>query len=159
MLLPTFGIGGNLLGASAAVSAVAVVVGIMAPNMPVNLMLIGEVKLKWVVIASFVLSTLIDFSINTGGKISHIGGALFGLFYGLQMKSGKDISLIFSNLFKRSSKLKVVHRQGNSPKDTGNSKSDEEKMLNELLDKINKSGYDSLSRSEKEILHQLSRKK
>lgn len=147
--------GGYLIGASAAVSAISIIAAIMAPEMPVQLFFIGEVRLKWVVLGAFILSTLIDFSINTGGKISHIGGAFFGLIYGWQMKKGNDILSSWKSIFKRKSPIKVVYSNKNSK--APNRASDED-TLNQLLDKINKSGYESLSATEKDTLHRLSRK-
>jgi membrane associated rhomboid family serine protease len=156
LFFPSLITGGYLIGASAAVSAISIIAAVMAPEMPVNLIFIGEVKLKWVVLGAFILSTLIDFSINTGGKISHIGGALFGLLYGVQMKKGNDILNGWYNVFKRRPKMKIVHGE-RAKSGFENRESDEEK-LNFLLDKINKSGYESLTKSEKEQLHRLSRK-
>jgi membrane associated rhomboid family serine protease len=148
---------GYLIGASASVMAITVAAGTFAPNMPVSVFLIGEVKLKWVVLASFVMFSLIDLSVNTGGKISHIGGALFGFIYGKQLKNRNDIGAWFQRLINRQS-LKVVHRRKFTDEDYNYAKRQEEKTLDELLDKINRSGYDSLSKREKERLHELSKK-
>lgn len=151
---------GTLEGASASVMAIAVAIGFYAPNMPVNVFLFGEVKLKWVVLGSFVAFSIIDFSVNSGGKISHIGGALFGLIYGHQLKNRKDLGEWFTNLFKprKKSKLKVVHTSRMTDEDYNYNKNQQEKTLDELLDKIHKSGYDSLSKKDKETLHRLSKK-
>ncbi|MFN5460925.1 MAG: rhomboid family intramembrane serine protease [Bacteroidota bacterium] len=149
-----------VLGASDGVMALSLALAFFCPDYIVNLIFIGEVKLKWVVAFLFIVSTMVDLSVNTGGKISHFGGSIFGVFYGFQLKKGKDISNWFTNLMKfdflRRNKLKVIHRK----KDLKgvNSKGDEH-ALNILLDKINRSGYESLSKIEKETLHQLSRKK
>jgi membrane associated rhomboid family serine protease len=139
-----------LLGSSAAVTAVAIVAAIYAPNLPVSVFFIGSFPLKWVVLVLFLLSTVIDFTINTGGKVAHLGGAIFGLLYGFQLKKGNDLM----NLFKskpKSKNLKVVHQQTKVEAD--------EKTLNEILDKINKSGYESLSKQEKETLQKIAAKK
>lgn len=156
LLIP--GLGGKLIGASAAVMSIGAAIGFYAPNMPVNLFLFGEVKLKWVVAAVFILSSVIDLSYNTGGKISHIGGGLFGMIYGLQLKNRNDIGAWFIGLGKRKSKLKVVHNTRVSDYEYNQGRKEEQKSLDELLEKIHKSGYDSLSKSEKETLHRLSKK-
>lgn len=148
---------GVLIGASAAVMAVAVAIGFYAPNMPVNVFLFGEVKLKWVVLFSFVVFSLIDFSVNSGGKIAHIGGALFGMFYGMQLKKRNDIGEWFRNLFKPRTKLKVVHSSRMRDEDYNYNRNQKEKTLDELLEKIHKSGYESLSKKDKETLHRLSK--
>ena len=148
-----------ILGASDGVMAISLALAFFCPDYIVNLIFIGEVRLKWVVAVLFLMSTLVDLSVNTGGKISHFGGALFGAFYGIQLKNGRDISVWFTQLFKfrfqSRSKLKVVHRAGHSEK----MQHTDELSLNKLLDKINKSGYESLSKSEKEELHYLSKRK
>ena len=78
--------------------AITVAAGTYAPNMPVSVFLIGEVKLKWVVVASFIMFSLIDLSVNTGGKISHMGGALFGFIYARQLKNRNDIGEWFQTI-------------------------------------------------------------
>jgi membrane associated rhomboid family serine protease len=148
---------GALLGASAAVMAITVAIGFYAPNLPVNVFLIGEVKLKWVVLGSFVMFSLIDFSVNSGGKISHIGGAVFGMIYGIQLKNRRDIGTWFTNLFQPRSKLKLVHSTRLSDEEYNYNRNQKEKTLDELLEKIHKSGYDSLSKKDKETLHRLSK--
>ncbi|HKC67928.1 MAG TPA: rhomboid family intramembrane serine protease [Bacteroidia bacterium] len=140
-----------LLGASASVIAVSVVAAIYAPNMPVSVFFIGSFPLKWVVLVLFLLSTIIDIASNTGGKIAHLGGAIFGLLYGMQLKKGNDLMDFFKRKPKAKSKnLKVIH----------SIKVDaDEKTLDEILDKINKSGYESLSKHEKETLQKIASKK
>jgi len=150
-------LGGYLIGASASVMAIAVALGFYAPNALVNVFLFGEIRLKWVVAVAFVLFSLIDFSINTGGKISHVGGAIFGMIYGIQLKNRVDIGSWFERLFKKKSKLKVVHKARMTDEDYNYNRNVQEKTLDELLDKINKSGYDSLSQKEKETLNKLSK--
>ncbi len=144
-----------LLGASASITAVAIATAVYAPNMPVHLFIAGPFPLKWVVIVFFALRTLIDLSDNTGGKVSHIGGALFGLFYALRLKSGRDLSGIFSaekvKKLQKKSKLKVYY----SEQQEGSLRTDE-RLLNDLLDKINRSGYDSLTDQEKKTLQRIS---
>lgn len=149
-----------VLGASDGVMALSLALAVFCPNYVVNLILIGEVKLKWVVAFLFIMSTMVDLSVNTGGKISHFGGALFGAFYGYRLKNGNDISVWFTNLMKldflQKRKLKVVHRS--QPK-SNLYQLNEDRILNDLLDKINRSGYESLTKDEKEKLHYLSKKK
>ena len=153
------GMGGFMVGSSAAVMAIAVACGFYAPNMIVQLLLFGQVRLKWIVLSAFILSSVIDISINSGGKISHIGGALFGMLFALQLEKGKDMSAWFTKMFNRSSKLKVVHKQKLNDEDYNYNKKQEQLILDEILDKINRSGYESLSSKDKETLHRLSKKK
>jgi membrane associated rhomboid family serine protease len=147
-----------LLGASASVLGVGAVMAVYSPNYRVYLFGMLEIPYKYFYLLTFGVSTIIDLSVNTGGKISHMGGALFGVIYGINLKRGNDM-FEFSFIPKKRSKLKVVSRQ-HSPFETRKPKtSTDEQTMNELLDKISKSGYDSLTKSEKEELFKLSQKK
>ena len=147
-----------LLGASAAVLGVGSVMAVYSPDFRVYVFGALEMKYKYFYLAIFVVSTIIDFSINTGGKISHMGGALFGIVYGYYLKKGTDLFDLNLN-FRKKTKLKVVSNSTrtvdyDSP---GQGGSDAQKM-DELLDKISRSGYDSLTKKEKEELFRLSQK-
>lgn len=146
----------HLLGASASVTAVAIACAVYAPNMPVNLFFFGEFKLKWVVLIFFLINTAIDLSQNTGGKVAHLGGAFLGLIYAAQLKKGNDLMDIFSFRFLKRKKPAKVYQMKNTNAARVNN---EEKTLNDLLDKINRSGYDSLSKQEKETLQKIASKK
>jgi membrane associated rhomboid family serine protease len=147
----------SLIGASAAVMGVGAVMAIYSPNYKVYLFGAFELSYKYFFLGVFVLNTLIDLSENTGGKISHIGGAFFGLLYGYYLKQGTDL-LNFSFSIKKKTKLKVVSRN-NIGESTTKKKTNDEYTMDELLDKISKSGYDSLTKNEKDELFKLSQKK
>ena len=146
-----------LFGASAAVLGIVTALALYIPNLPVSIFGILEMKYKYYALLIFAVSTIIDFNINTGGKISHFGGAIFGLFFGYMLKNGKDISEM--RFFTRSKKspLKVVHKNtsATSPEHSANS----QQTIDALLDKISKNGYENLSKAEKELLFKLSQKK
>ncbi|MDF2452707.1 MAG: Peptidase, partial [Bacteroidota bacterium] len=116
-----------------------------------------EMKYKYYALLVFVISTIIDFNINTGGKISHFGGAFFGLLFGYLLKNGKDLSDLSTFRKQKISPLKVVH-QNRSAKTTGQTQSNQQ-TIDALLDKISKSGYENLTKAEKELLFKLSQKK
>lgn len=148
-----------LIGASASVLGVGAVMAVYAPNYTVYLFGLLQLPYKYFYLFIFILNTIIDLSINTGGKISHMGGALFGLIYGLALKNGNDL-FNFSLIPKKKSKLKVVYNQTNIKQSGTSNKNDtDEERMNTLLEKISKAGYDSLTRSEKEELFKLSQKK
>lgn len=146
-----------LFGASAAVLGIVTSLALYIPNLPVSLFGIIEMRYKYYALLIFAVSTIIDFNVNTGGKISHFGGALFGLFFGYMLKNGKDISEL--TFFKRTKKspLKVVH--SNKSAKTHQHSDNNQQTIDALLDKISKNGYDSLSKAEKELLFKLSQKK
>lgn len=148
-----------LLGASASVMGVVMVMAIYAPNFNVALWGIINMPYKYFAALTFVLSTVIDFSLNTGGKIAHIGGAAFGLLYGYNLKRGVDL-FNFSFLKKsKPKKLKVVSYNKTQDEIYNDNKVISEHRMNELLEKISKSGYDSLTKKEKDELFKLSQKK
>ncbi|MDI1355419.1 MAG: rhomboid family intramembrane serine protease [bacterium] len=147
-----------LLGASAAVLGVGAVMALYSPNYSVFLFGAFEMKYKYFYLLTFAASTIIDLSVNTGGKISHIGGALFGLAYGYFLKQGKDLSNI-SFSFKKKKKLKVVSYNTSFAKSANPKGRSDDEIMNALLDKISKSGYESLNKTEKDELFKLSQKK
>lgn len=147
-----------LIGASAAVMGVGAVMAVYAPNYRVFLFGVFELSYKYLYLGIFVINTVIDLSENTGGKISHIGGALFGLLYGYYLKQGTDLFNI-SFRFRKKTRLKVVSHSKSFPENTTQKKKQQVHTMDELLDKISKSGYDSLTKSEKDELFRLSQKK
>jgi len=172
--IPGFISGSFLIGASGGVLAVMVATAALLPDYTLNLLFIGPVKLKYIALVGFILSTLLDFDVNTGGKIAHIGGAAFGLLYGVRLTRGQEITDPINNFLKRiwdrinpsnRSRMRVVHRQGSSkrtdrsasqPNQASMTESEKQRKTDEILDKISKSGYDSLSKDEKDFLFKMS---
>ena len=154
---------GLLVGASGAIMAILIATATYAPFMLLRIPLIGIVKL-WHVAFVILLVDLIQMPLdNTGGHLAHLGGALFGFIYIKLLQTGTDITKPFSalldgfaNLFKPKKKtpFKKVHR--NTTKNGVNSfkenKDMTQKQIDDILDKISKSGYDSLTKEEKEFL-------
>ena len=143
---PEFGI-----GASGSVLAIIAATAALVPNYQMNLLFIGPVRLKYIALVMILLDLLgLTYMENTGGHFAHLGGAAFGLLYISLLKSG----VRFPKIFKRK-KLKVVHTR----KPAGRlSKAETQRRIDEILDKINRSGYDSLSKEEKEDWFKLSNK-
>jgi len=154
----------KMVGASAAIMAILIATAVYAPYMEVRLLLIGTVKL-WHIALVLVALDLIQASVeNTGGHISHLGGAFFGYFYIALLKNGTDLSKgisaivdFFTNLFKprKAAPFKKVHRNPTPaprPRPDKNNKDITQKQIDEILDKISKSGYDSLTKEEKDFL-------
>ena len=158
------------LGASASVMAVIVSIAFYVPNYRVHLLFIGPVRIYYIAVLSVFLDIIMIRSANSGGHLAHIGGALWGLYYIYTLKRGKDLSLIFSKLpaikFRtgdgrgKRTKFKTVHSNNRpvSDEDYNFNKAQQQKRIDEILDKISKSGYDSLSREEKELLFRTSKK-
>lgn len=165
-LFPAFtdeGIRGNLQGASAAVFAVMVFIATYSPNSEMRIFR-WNIKL-WQIALFFVLKDLISLpaSGNAGGLIAHMGGALFGYLYATQLAKGNDIGAWFDRLMDRVSNLfssrkkapfKKVHKNKTTYQSTGKKVTTDQRQqqIDAILDKISKSGYESLSKKEKDFL-------
>ncbi|KAB7531212.1 rhomboid family intramembrane serine protease [Flagellimonas olearia] len=152
-----------LIGASAGVTAVLIFICAYIPNQEVRVIFFN-VKL-WYVGVFFVLVDLIQipYGGNVGGRLAHLGGALLGYVYARQLVNGKDIGAGFTRfreaiaqLFKPREKkapMKTVYKKDTSGKRSGDyDKMARQKKIDSILDKISKSGYESLSKEEKDFL-------
>lgn len=159
------GLQSSIVGASGAIMAILVATATYAPTMNLRLLLIGNVKLWQVALVIVVLDILQLFVENTGGHIAHLAGAFFGFAYIKLLQNGTDLSKIvtnilntFANVFskRKKSPLKTVHRNFNQKPEKSVSKivtkDKTQQQIDEILDKISKSGYDSLSKEEKDFL-------
>lgn len=159
------GVNTYLVGASGAIMGVLVATTTYQPLMVVRLFLIGNVKL-WHLTGVVLLLFLLQMGVeNTGGHIAHFGGAFFGFVYIKLLQNGTDLSIIvsrvidfFVNLFqpKKSTPFKKVHVNPKKPVVNSPSKivtkDKTQQQIDEILDKISQSGYDSLTLEEKEFL-------
>ncbi len=173
-IFPAFG---NVVSSSFAIGASASVLGIFiaaatyVPNLAINVILFGNVKLKYIAIVFIALDILNIRTGNAGGHIAHIGGALFGFFFINQLKKNKDYSISFNQMVKsltsifyhdkkKHSPFQNVHKNNKRPisdEDYLKNKKEKQKDVDTILDKIKKSGYDSLTSSEKQKLFQASK--
>jgi membrane associated rhomboid family serine protease len=163
---PLFDKGFPIVGASASVMAIFIFVCASLPQMEVAIFTF-KIKL-WQLGAFFVVLDLVQIpSINSGGHIAHLGGALLGYLYATQLKKGNDIGKGFEKLMdtiaswlslKNKSKLKTVHKTKSqrraSDKTVHQKKRAKQEQTDAILDKISKSGYESLSKEEKAFLFQ-----
>jgi len=142
----------SLVGASAGVMAIIIATATLLPDYSLSLFLIGPVKLKWIAL----FFVLIDFfgiiGPNSGGEIAHLGGALIGFTYIKQLQKGNDWIAKIGSIFKAKPKLKVVSNNSFGKSD----RKPRQEEIDIILDKISQSGYDSLSKQEKEVLFRAS---
>jgi membrane associated rhomboid family serine protease len=174
-LFPVFsGAQGLIYGASASVIAILVALATYMPNMEVRLILIGNVKLKWIAVFFVALDIAFLDSTNSGGHIAHLGGAAFGYLFSLSLKNGQDWSKyfwgvvnFFGELIKPKPKMKVAGQAPRTAQQGSNTAtapyrrekgSAEQEKIDAILDKISRSGYDSLTKAEKEFLFKASKK-
>ncbi|WP_338811849.1 rhomboid family intramembrane serine protease [Bernardetia sp. Wsw4-3y2] len=161
------------IGASAAVDAVVVAAATLLPNTKMRLLFFGEVSLKWIALAVVLMSFVSLAGGNAGGNMAHLGGALIGYLFVVQYRKGNDWSkpvvsfvTFFQNIFKRKPKMKA-YRGGSAASDEAYNQqkqarakksTEEQNTIDEILDKISASGYESLTQKEKQILFQASKK-
>ncbi len=149
-----------LLGASAGISAIFIGVATYMPNYQLKFPLIGFIKLWHLALIWVALDVIQIPAGNAGGHLAHIGGALFGFFYVNQASNTKiDIFKWFNThtLFQKKEKpLKTVYKSGKKTKTV--IKSENQEQIDAILDKIGKSGYDTLTKNEKEFLFKQKKK-
>ena len=155
-----------LMGASASVMAIVFAVSFYQKNYEINLLFIGRIKLIYLALGAFVIDLLSVVSANAGGHIAHIGGALFGILYAVQYEKGKDLTVSINRLIdrlvnwkkRRPPRMKVTYRKPETDAAYNMRKRQEMDTLDEILDKLKQSGYQSLSSEEKRILFDASKK-
>lgn len=149
------------IGASASVLAVLVAIAFYIPDFTVNLFLVFRVKMKYIALALVVIDFLSIQHDNPGGHIAHLGGALWGFIFSMSLKKNYDpfaflnpLRRSLRNIFKRKPKLRVEYKKERPLTDDeyNRIRADKQKKMDAILDKISKSGYDSLSKEEKAFL-------
>ena len=163
-------------GASASVTAIVISVAVLRPDERVYFFGIFPIALKWLALFYVVYDLMQLSGDNAGGHFAHLGGAVFGAIFGWQMRQGKDLTKGFNkiidsivSLFSFSGKrgMRVVYRNSNAKTSDTSRMSDaqynqykakEQQRMDEILDKISKSGYTSLTSEEKEFLYKMSKK-
>jgi len=167
-----------MLGASAGVFAIVVGAATLSPNTTFFLLLLGPVKIKYIAIFYVVLSFANSAGGNAGGELAHLGGALIGYLYIVQLRNGKDwgipiqkVGLFFENFFRKKQGVNVSYRRpksessfkpfgksSSSSKPTAKSTESSQEEIDSILDKIAEKGYEALSKEEKRKLFEFSKK-
>ena len=156
-LFPVFkGLKPPMIGASAGAMAVFVFLAAYMPHYSFRLVHF-DVKILYIAIFFIIVDVIqIPFG-NSGGHLAHLGGAAWGYFYNSQLSKGKDSGdwlINFINylkyFFNKKTKVRKVYKKKNYKKNSN--QSIDQKKIDLILDKISKSGYDSLTKSEKETL-------
>jgi membrane associated rhomboid family serine protease len=172
------------LGASGAVMAVVLGAGVLAPDYQLRLLLLGDVKLKYIAGGLILIDVIaIGSNMNTGGHVAHLGGAFMGWVFISQLRKGNDLSepvtRILSRIqqvFKSKPRGSMRSKSGKGPRVTyrnpttegvgrqqppstaagGTASLSHQEQLDAILDKIKETGYESLSKEEKEFLFKAS---
>jgi membrane associated rhomboid family serine protease len=161
-----------LMGASGAILAITLGIAATVPNLQIRLILLGNVKLKYLALVIVLISLINVTSTNGGGHITHLGGALAGYLFAAMMQRGKDITAwvnkpidFFVNLFRRKPKMRVTYGGGAasgahaaSDLEYNRKRKADQERVDAILDKVKQSGYSSLTAAEKKILFDESQK-
>jgi membrane associated rhomboid family serine protease len=149
-----------LVGASAGISAIFIGITTYMPNYQIKLRFIGFVKL-WYLAAFWIgLDVLGLIGSNAGGHFAHLGGALFGFIY-VSRASNKEISFlnnIWSMFSSKNKKMKTVYKSSTKRKNNVSNTNSNQVKIDAILDKISKSGYDTLTKEEKDFLFKQGKK-
>jgi len=154
-----------IVGASGAIMAILVATTVYNPLMNIRLLIIGSIKLWHITLVILVIDLLQIRMENTGGHIAHLAGAFFGYIFVVLLRNGTDVSIIVSNAINyfvnlssksTSTPFKKVHKNYKRPVEKPISKiitkDKTQQQIDEILDKISRSGYDCLTKEEKEFL-------
>lgn len=141
----------SLVGASAAVLGVFVATATYIPNQEVSLWLVRSfsIKMKWLAIIFVVIDLLSIPAANAGGHIAHIGGALFGWLFVVVMRHGSALRLAKPKIRKPK---KTKTSRPLTDDEYNRRRADNQKRVDAILDKISKSGYENLTKEEKDFL-------
>lgn len=162
-----------LVGASASVLAIVVATAVREPDYRVQFMFIGAVRLKYVALFMVISDLLLMTSENAGGHIAHLGGALAGFWFAVSLRKGSDLTawinlvidkltgwLSFGNRKPKKPKMKVHYGTGTRQQDYDFNarKKEQSEKVDRILEKLRRSGYDSLTADEKKSLFDASKK-
>ena len=151
-LFPVFtGVSSKMIGSSAGVMAILFYITSYNPNHTIRFFF---VNIKLLYIAVFLLlMDIIQIPVdNSGGHIAHLGGALIGFLMFRSFK-GIDFVDIYTNLITKKNNKKIKRNK------TFSGSNFDQKKIDSILDKISESGYESLTKEEKNYLFKASNKK
>jgi membrane associated rhomboid family serine protease len=155
------------MGASAGVMATVVATATLLPEY--EIFFLTRLKLRYIAMFYIVLDVLSISEGNAGGHLAHLGGAVFGYLYIKQLNRGNDLSSGLSNAWDKVSdaftfkpKMRIVHHASNKKRPLTDdeyaiNKKNKQEIMDGILDKISQSGYDSLTREEKDFLFRISK--
>ena len=160
--------GGFMVGASAAVMGVVLGAATIMPNVEIRLIFLGHIRLLYIALAILLISSIDITGSNAGGSFAHFGGAIMGFLLIKSFKEGNDYLIRVLSFWnsvtswfykKQTPKVKVRYRNVSIEKKSKEIDAERQEDLDKILDKISKSGYDSLTAQEKDFLFRISRKK
>ena len=164
-IFPAFkGVDSVMIGASAGVMSVLFYLASYNPQRIIRIFFF-DIKIIYIALFLF-LYDIVQIPINnSGGHIAHIGGAIFGYIYIKQIKKQTKYNTHFKNIFKKiinqfkpTKKFKSIYKKPKSDYEFNTQKARKQKKIDQILEKISNSGYESLSSAEKTTLFNASKK-
>ncbi|MFP2994481.1 rhomboid family intramembrane serine protease [Spongiivirga sp. MCCC 1A20706] len=161
-LFPVFETHNKMIGASAGVNAILIFVCTYLPNKEFRIFSFG-IKLWYIGLFLLIKDFIGIAGPNSGGAIAHLGGAALGFLLARNLLKGKDSGEWFSKLVdsftslfsvKKRTPLKTVHKTKTKKATKKQPKTVDQQKIDAILDKISKSGYESLTKQEKDFLFQ-----
>ncbi len=158
-----------LMGASASILALVMAMATYMPRKTINLLFIGAVEIRFIAMALVIFDVLRLTGSNSGGMFAHLGGALWGYLFIILLKKNIDVSCFssqviafFTSLFRFKKKKKGPYAKGKykrpkTDQEYNTERVEHQKRIDAILDKIKKSGYESLTKEEKEELFNASK--
>ncbi len=152
------------IGASASVLAIFIAIAVYMPNYQLPLVLLGPIRLKYIALFFVIMDVISIDKGNPGGHLAHLGGALWGFIYATLLKAGKDPALVIGfylgkigKVFRQKPSFNVEYSSERplSDEEYNIQRAEHQQKIDEILDKISHSGYDSLTREEKELLFKM----
>jgi membrane associated rhomboid family serine protease len=149
-----------LLGASAGVMSVVIGISSYIPHYSMRFRFIGNVKLLYIALILVVMDVVQIPTGNAGGHLAHLGGSLLGFVLTTYFLQGKGIVNWFESLVRKKEKrpLKTVYKNSSSKHKKREDDFVEQEKIDQILDKISKSGYDTLTKEEKDYLFKAGKK-
>jgi len=149
-----------LVGASAGVTAIVIGISTHIPQYSLHFRFIGRVKLLYIAVGMVVLDLVQIPAGNAGGHLAHLGGAFLGFMMTRYFHQGTVLINWLEQMFrvKEKTPLKTVYKSKNKSYQKTSNKNEEQAKIDAILDKISKSGYDTLSKEEKDFLFNAGKK-
>ena len=144
-LFPVFkGVNSVMIGASAGVMSFLFFLAAYSPQFQIRIIFF-DIKILYVALFLLIYDIIQIPLNNSGGHIAHIGGALWGYYYSINYNKGNDFVNSIILYFKKDKKTNIYSKSNKHY-------NFDQKKIDDILDKISGSGYDSLTKSEKEYL-------
>ncbi|WP_221389595.1 rhomboid family intramembrane serine protease [Dyadobacter sp. NIV53] len=167
--------GPPMLGASAAAFSIAVGASTLLPNYTFNIIFLGPIRIKFIALFYIILSLAQTIGPNAGGNLAHLGGAVMGYIFIKLLQNGTDLGKplysvmnVWSKMFRKRPSMQVTYREKQVYRSTSVYSSSaspstiempNQTEIDSILDKISKSGYESLTKEEKQKLFKASQQK